>query len=436
MKFLKLISLHALLCIPFFSSYAAQKPKDVFECAERGSIIELADYFDSTDSSADIINEQCLSLLHVAIQSSKNSNTLETVKFLVAKGANVNLKAMLALKQKKLIRVGMKGTYIDSTPISTPLHYAAMTGKADVVNYLLETGADVNSTHDEHGNTPLHLAAWFNHADCVQILLENNADSSIRNTTAGSTPVHSAAWRDSLESLKILIQHGADITVKNSTGIGNTPLYLAAKAGSTNCLRLLIESLKQSGTLHEQLSVQCSGGPSNIACEVAALQNQMQCYWDLIVAGSDIPSTQFVKECFDYFNPVVKDFIQTKRPAAFTGNQKECGICKGTFVTNNVIASLPSCTLHAFHFECFKHHFVEQKFAKMQKELATSGSVTKFDHHDAKVTLCCNYYGDDKTGETHCLDCPKAQDDCWDGYTRDLERAIKLTIFDPQFEKN
>ncbi|XP_014666098.1 PREDICTED: myotrophin-like [Priapulus caudatus] len=55
-----------------------------------------------------------------------------------------------------------------------PIHYAADYGQKDVIKYLLEAGADVNSI-DKHGISALLAAIWEGHTDCVKFMLEKGA---------------------------------------------------------------------------------------------------------------------------------------------------------------------------------------------------------------------------------------------------------------------
>ena len=72
---------------------------------------------------------------------------------------------------------------------STALWFAAQgpwPNGVDVARVLIEAGADANKPC-EHGRTALHMAAAWGHADIVQLLLENGADPTIVDDE-GMTP--------------------------------------------------------------------------------------------------------------------------------------------------------------------------------------------------------------------------------------------------------
>ncbi|XP_031630464.1 myotrophin [Contarinia nasturtii] len=79
-----------------------------------------------------------------------------------------------------------------------PIHYAADYGQSDVLRYLINKGADVN-TRDKHGITPILAATWEGHTNCVRILLENGADKSI--TTPDGTSLIDAAEKQEVRDL-------------------------------------------------------------------------------------------------------------------------------------------------------------------------------------------------------------------------------------------
>jgi len=70
---------------------------------------------------------------------------------------------------------------------STPLIVAAEEGRYDVVEFLIESGANLNARNDLN-YTALHHAAFHGHKSIVELLLKNGADANIRDST-GSTPL-------------------------------------------------------------------------------------------------------------------------------------------------------------------------------------------------------------------------------------------------------
>ena len=60
----------------------------------------------------------------------------------------------------------------------TPLHEATSSGKAEIIELLIESGADVNSISNGR-YTPLHIAATIGDLRCIEMLLKNNADVTL-----------------------------------------------------------------------------------------------------------------------------------------------------------------------------------------------------------------------------------------------------------------
>jgi ankyrin repeat protein len=81
----------------------------------------------------------------------------------------------------------------------------------------------VNAPEAFYNRTALHGAAWFNHHEIVQMLIENGADLNPHSTWAdGETPLHFAARNGSAEAIQVLIDADADLDVQ--TEVGRTPL--------------------------------------------------------------------------------------------------------------------------------------------------------------------------------------------------------------------
>lgn len=71
------------------------------------------------------------------------------------------------------------------------LHVAAAHGRADVVEYLLAKGMNIEAK-DELGSSPLSLAVQHRQPDVVRLLLRKGADARSVNTL-GRTPLSQAA---------------------------------------------------------------------------------------------------------------------------------------------------------------------------------------------------------------------------------------------------
>jgi len=61
---------------------------------------------------------------------------------------------------------------------ATPLHWAAHRGRADVVKFLLESGASINALDPEYGGTPLAWAIESRHVPVAKYLVDHGAITS------------------------------------------------------------------------------------------------------------------------------------------------------------------------------------------------------------------------------------------------------------------
>jgi len=129
------------------------------------------------------------SLLHKAI----SVNSVECVKHLV-----------------NFIDVNTLNNEMDSySDGGTPLHQACQIGCVEMVNALLELGADINNQENFYGNSPLHIACSFRNDEVVDILLKKGANIQLLNKEEESI------------------------------------LQMAENGGSENCLKLLQNHLPQ-----------------------------------------------------------------------------------------------------------------------------------------------------------------------------------------------
>ncbi|XP_041368600.1 poly [ADP-ribose] polymerase tankyrase-1-like [Gigantopelta aegis] len=179
---------------------------------------------------------------------------------------------------------------------STPLHFAAGFGRKDVVDHLLDCGANVHAK-DDGGLIPLHNACSFGHAEVVQLLLRNGADPNARDNW-NYTPLHEAAIKGKLDVCIVLLQHGADPNIRNTDG--KTALDLSdptAKAVLTGEYKKdeLLEASRSGNeeklmTLLTPLNVNChaSDGRKSTPLHLAAGYNRTRIVQLLLQHGADV----------------------------------------------------------------------------------------------------------------------------------------------------
>ncbi len=100
---------------------------------------------------------------------------------------------------------------------------ACYVGHMQVITYLVELGANVNSKRKD-GASCLMAACAGCQVKVVKFLLENGARASDYSLTF-NTPLHHASVRGSLEIVQFLVHAGADMTAPRIDG--DTPLAAA-----------------------------------------------------------------------------------------------------------------------------------------------------------------------------------------------------------------
>ncbi|XP_072325117.1 uncharacterized protein bcl3 isoform X2 [Scyliorhinus torazame] len=130
----------------------------------------------------------------------------------------------------------------------TPLHVAINSRNKGIATHLLDQGADVDAVDIKSGRTPLVHAAESNYMDMVNLLLEHGANVNLQ-TYSGNTALHSSSGRGLMEIVKVLLKNGADSSIKNCHN--DTSLMVAKNKKVIDILRG-----KASRTVAQPLSCQ------------------------------------------------------------------------------------------------------------------------------------------------------------------------------------
>ena len=128
-----------------------------------------------------------------------------------------------------------------ATPVgATPLYIATQGNHAEVVKLLLgHTGINVNLA-TLHGITPLHMAAQYNHAEVAKLLLAAPGIKVDLRRPNGATALYTAVQANFPGIVEQLVRRGADANLALLDG--KTPLYLAARRGYLEVVRILLHA--------------------------------------------------------------------------------------------------------------------------------------------------------------------------------------------------
>ncbi|XP_067660154.1 putative ankyrin repeat protein RF_0381 [Haliotis asinina] len=108
---------------------------------------------------------------------------------------------------------------IDSQDINgqTPAMIPASNGNMDVLEILVEAGADL-SLEREDGETILHVACEWEHIEIIEYLLTHSHVDINSRDGDDCTPAMMAAREGNEDIFFLLVAHGADLTVRNDAG--------------------------------------------------------------------------------------------------------------------------------------------------------------------------------------------------------------------------
>lgn len=106
---------------------------------------------------------------------------------------------------------------------ASPIHEAAVAGDVELVEMLIENGADVDD-RDVHGYTPLLLAIQSGHTDIAKVLIAGGADVNARAVNDGGedvTPLDLSIILGHRFTESLLRGHGA-VRPKSSVNLPNS----------------------------------------------------------------------------------------------------------------------------------------------------------------------------------------------------------------------
>ncbi|MGR3310605.1 MAG: ankyrin repeat domain-containing protein [Candidatus Brocadiales bacterium] len=184
-----MVRLCLIVCSLSFFVGCLEKP--IHKAAYKGDLKKVEEIIDRNPNEINVQDAQGFTPLHLA----SGKGHIEIVEFLLNHGADIELEI-----------------FNGDTPLLVAARYARY-GQYETIKTLLEHGAKVNHK-DKHGRAALHDAAMYSGNEVINLLISYGADVNARDEHQ-STPLHQAAMLNNIEAAKALVEHGADIFAKN-----------------------------------------------------------------------------------------------------------------------------------------------------------------------------------------------------------------------------
>jgi len=175
---------------------------------------------------------------------------VDVMRYLKERGADIHARAdgnispmdcAIMRKQTQTESIKCLGEWVDDNAKNDSLFIAAIFGKIESIEYLVQQlGADVNARNDK-GLTPIFLAAQAGHVNSIECLEQLGADIDARDNFE-ATPLILAAFAGKFECVKCLVKLGADVKAKAKNGM--TVVDAANMDGHSE----IVEWLRANGT--------------------------------------------------------------------------------------------------------------------------------------------------------------------------------------------
>jgi ankyrin repeat protein len=121
--------------------------------------------------------------------------------------------------------------------ILTDFDRALISNDRPAIVRMLDEEPGLVNQRDDKGRTPIDLAVSRSSPEVVELLIQRGADINKRDEVYGSTPLRQVVARDRKEIAEVLLRHGVDIAMKNNAG--ETAYELAVGLGRTEIAEML-----------------------------------------------------------------------------------------------------------------------------------------------------------------------------------------------------
>ena len=152
------------------------------------------------------------------------------------------IKTHLVALVQVLIKYADQNTILNLVKDKCLLFFACSNGHFEVVDALLEHGADPNlmgTGRNFEGFSCLYMALSWERLNIARLLLEKGANPNLPTVNGGVTPLHQATTSDRVEAMELLLAYGADANL--GTKEFDAPFIIACEGGNLEAVRLLLD---------------------------------------------------------------------------------------------------------------------------------------------------------------------------------------------------
>ena len=194
-----------------------------------------------------------------AFQYAAQNHHIDSLKLLHTRGADVNtinrngfspLGVAIVNRDEQVVRLLLDyGADPNVKLAGSPLIIEALRNdSAEILQMLIEKGADVNATREEYGDTPLMYAVAPQQMEAIKLLLSRGADIRAKDFS-GKNVLHSLLCNnyskpENTQLLELLLDNNADYDAQGrsltSFKDGSTPLICAVRRGFHKSVNTLL----------------------------------------------------------------------------------------------------------------------------------------------------------------------------------------------------
>jgi len=129
--------------------------------------------------------------------------------------------------------------------ILTDFDRALISNEIPVIVRMMDEDPALVNQRDDKGRTPIDLAVSRSSGEVVELLIQRGADINTREDVYGSSPLLQVVARDRKEIAEILLRHGVDVSMKNNEG--ETAYSYAVALGRKEIAEMLRSASSKGG---------------------------------------------------------------------------------------------------------------------------------------------------------------------------------------------